>query len=159
MATSRPDEPGTERLSRRDAIHKAATGAVVAGVVWSAPRVEGLSLRPSYAAAFSGAIVSQNFVFDFDTPGTKFADAPLGTGNVRIRMRTRFVTNPDPSTPGSAFADASIVQSNGDAGASFLSACSANPPTWSFTPVCNWMASMIDSFPAPSRFDLNVQCI
>lgn len=41
-------------LGRREAIKRAAVGAATAGLVWSAPRVEGLSLRPAYAAASSG---------------------------------------------------------------------------------------------------------
>ncbi len=40
--------------SRRDALKKGAAFVGTAGVVWSAPRVEGLSLRPNYAAASSG---------------------------------------------------------------------------------------------------------
>jgi len=40
-------------VSRREAIKKAAIGAGAAGLVWSAPKIEGLSLRPSYAAAMS----------------------------------------------------------------------------------------------------------
>ena len=40
-------------LNRRDLLKKTAVGAAAAGVVWSAPRVEGLSMRPSYAAASS----------------------------------------------------------------------------------------------------------
>jgi hypothetical protein len=38
-------------VSRRDALKKAAIGAGIAGAVWSAPRIEGLSLVPDYAAA------------------------------------------------------------------------------------------------------------
>ena len=43
-----------ESQSRRDLLKKSVAAAGVAGVVWSAPRVEGLSLRPDYAAAQSG---------------------------------------------------------------------------------------------------------
>lgn len=39
---------------RRDVLKKAAAAGITAGVVWSAPRVEGLSLRPDYAAAQTG---------------------------------------------------------------------------------------------------------
>ena len=46
-----PDEAG--RIDRRSAIKKGVVGAAVAGVAWTAPRVEGLSLRPNYAAAVS----------------------------------------------------------------------------------------------------------
>ena len=44
-----------EKQSRRALLKKSVAAAGAAGVVWSAPRVEGLSLRPDYAAAQSGA--------------------------------------------------------------------------------------------------------
>lgn len=44
------------RISRRSALRKAAAGAAVAGAVWAAPRVEGLSIVPDYAAAASGSV-------------------------------------------------------------------------------------------------------
>lgn len=43
-----------ESHSRRALLKKSVAAAGAAGVVWSAPRVEGLSLRPDYAAAQSG---------------------------------------------------------------------------------------------------------
>lgn len=39
------------RVSRRDALRKAAAGAAVAGVAWSAPAVKGLTVVPDYASA------------------------------------------------------------------------------------------------------------
>ena len=42
--------------TRRDVLRKGAVAAGVAGVAWSAPRVEGLSLRPNYAAAQSAPV-------------------------------------------------------------------------------------------------------
>ena len=42
-------------LGRRQAL-KAAVGASAAGLVWSAPRIDGLSIRPSYAAASSSLV-------------------------------------------------------------------------------------------------------
>ena len=43
-----------QRVDRRTALKKAATGGVVAGAVWVAPKVEGLSILPDYAAAGTG---------------------------------------------------------------------------------------------------------
>jgi hypothetical protein len=45
----------SEEPSRRDLLTKAAVGAGVTGLAWMAPRIEGLSLRPDYAAAQSGS--------------------------------------------------------------------------------------------------------
>lgn len=52
------DETGSEtqdgvnrRMDRRDALRKAAAGAAIAGVAWSAPSVKGLTLVPDYASA------------------------------------------------------------------------------------------------------------
>ncbi len=42
------------RLKRREAMRRAAGAAAVAGATWSAPRVEGLSILPDYAAAATG---------------------------------------------------------------------------------------------------------
>lgn len=42
------------RIARRDAMRKAAAGAAAAGAVWAAPKVEGLTLVPDYAAAATG---------------------------------------------------------------------------------------------------------
>lgn len=41
-------------VSRRDALKRGAVGAAVAGAVWNAPQMKGLSIRPRYAAAASG---------------------------------------------------------------------------------------------------------
>ena len=48
----------SERINRRSVIKKGVVGAAAAGVVWSAPKVEGLSLRPNYAAAQTGGVGS-----------------------------------------------------------------------------------------------------
>ena len=47
------DSVHADALDRRNLLKKTAAGAAAVGIVWSAPRVEGLSLRPSYAAASS----------------------------------------------------------------------------------------------------------
>ncbi len=56
----------TMTSNRRELLKKSAAGAGAVGVAWAAPRVEGLSLRPDYAAAQSGPIcanyaVTMNF--------------------------------------------------------------------------------------------------
>jgi len=45
----------SSELDRRSVLKKAAVGAAVAGTVWNAPRIDGLSIRPDYAAAASTA--------------------------------------------------------------------------------------------------------
>lgn len=47
-------EGGGERIARREALKKAIAGTTVAGAVWVAPKVEGLSVIPDYAAAGTG---------------------------------------------------------------------------------------------------------
>lgn len=47
-------------ISRRDAIKKAAVAGGVVGAVWTAPKVQGLSLRPNYASA-SSTVVSASW--------------------------------------------------------------------------------------------------
>lgn len=57
--TASDDGVDEAAISRREALKKAAIGAGVVGAVWSAPRIEGLSIVPDYAAAgtFAGTIV------------------------------------------------------------------------------------------------------
>lgn len=50
---SQVDSSAGELTSRRELMKKAAVGATAAGIIWSAPKVEGFSLRPNYAAAGS----------------------------------------------------------------------------------------------------------
>jgi len=58
--SNNPNRGPDRELNRRAAIKKATTGAVVAGVVWNAPRIEGLALRPNYASAGSaGSVVAR----------------------------------------------------------------------------------------------------
>lgn len=68
---------------------KAAVGAAAAGVVWSAPRVEGLSLRPNYAAAGSGVAgggVTSGFA-------TLLFRTDAGTDTVFARSRPQLGSN------------------------------------------------------------------
>ena len=54
------DESGIERrMARREALKRAAAGGAVGGAVWVAPKVEGLSLVPNYAAAGTGAATAR----------------------------------------------------------------------------------------------------
>lgn len=78
-----PDSPagGVDPLrSRREAIKKAAVGATVAGAVWMAPRVEGLSVVPDYASAatLTGNVnVPANFIWAGTTnaiPSNSYTD-------------------------------------------------------------------------------------
>lgn len=66
-------------IDRRTAIKKAALGAATAGVVWTAPRIEGLTLRPNYAAAGSAcagssavAVITGASPVSGDLAGCKF---------------------------------------------------------------------------------------
>lgn len=65
---------------------KAAVGATAAGIVWSAPKVEGFSLRPDYAAAGSGVggggVVAGNvnLIFTF----TDFQDLTSAAGTTQL---------------------------------------------------------------------------
>lgn len=65
-----------EGINRREAIRKTAIGAATAGVIWSAPQVKGLHLRPAYAAAASGPMT-----FNFMLDGAQAGTASAGTGN------------------------------------------------------------------------------
>ena len=71
-------------MDRRQVIAKGAAAAVAAGVVWSAPRVEGLSIRPSYAAAGSGGALQ---TVDYPA-GTGLAAFPCAQGNGELRILT-----------------------------------------------------------------------
>jgi hypothetical protein len=73
-----PSEPELDPkvVSRRDALKKAAIGAGIAGAVWSAPRIEGLSLVPDYAAA--GTIPGGSTI---QIKATSAACSPLSTTN------------------------------------------------------------------------------
>lgn len=46
-----PGSGDDARVNRRDALRKAAIALGTAGVVWTAPRIEGLSMVPDYASA------------------------------------------------------------------------------------------------------------
>lgn len=82
------DEGAGEGIDRREALKKAAVAAGAAGVVWAAPVIEGLSVRPDFAAAASQGGGGGLFTFDVPLPANTFfsgvqVTSPLGAfGNV-----------------------------------------------------------------------------
>jgi hypothetical protein len=69
------------RLDRRDLLKKGAVGVGVVGVVWAAPHIQRLSLRPDYASAASVTKpCTGDFTFDVALPGTMNGPAS-GSGN------------------------------------------------------------------------------
>lgn len=95
-------------VDRRSAIKKAAVAAATAGAVWSAPRIEGLSLVPDYAAAgsFTGS-VDVNFD-DFLGPGTTDWWGPAPGGGTQTKTF---------STPGGPFSVSINGPQRADSGA------------------------------------------
>lgn len=71
VGESRTSDTGDDdsRIDRRAALKKAGAAAVAAGVVWSAPRIDGLSLVPDYAAAGTAAVAAITFNWNSDGPG------------------------------------------------------------------------------------------
>ncbi len=86
-ASAEPDAPQPEdsdgAMHRRAMMKKAAASAGVAAGVWVAPRIEGLTLRPDYAAA---GTVRGNFSFVRNNPlqGNQSFNVPSPTGNETI---------------------------------------------------------------------------
>jgi hypothetical protein len=62
-------------LSRRAALRKAAVGLGVAGAVWQAPRIEGLSLVPDYASAGTVTGTFMVTVMQIDCGNNIFGDS------------------------------------------------------------------------------------
>ena len=121
------DAVGDEPMNRRAMLKKAAVGASAAGLVWSAPRVEGLSLRPNYAAAASGAVTSVVFDLRFNsTSVTGTLDKPLGNGNVRLA--TAVTANNDGVFTGGA--DINVLSFNGGGTANVGSIAGFDPAAW-----------------------------
>lgn len=90
---SREQDGLGRRVSRRDALRKAAAGAAVAGAAWSAPAVKGLTVVPDYAAA--GTVTGLTRVFrilgvqrnrqrmDFETTAHDFRGLTWGDGEFK----------------------------------------------------------------------------
>ncbi|MEM7091665.1 MAG: hypothetical protein AAF567_01585 [Actinomycetota bacterium] len=115
-----------EQPSRRELIVKSAAAATVAGVVWSAPRIEGLSLRPSYASASSGG--SGQFIYNSSLGQSNYSatGSPccLGSGSFKLNGSASVMAAADPS-------GASLAFIGGDwnyDGPGTLSAVNADPP-------------------------------
>src|SRR5690349_20345189 len=62
-------EDSAQHHSRRDAIKKDAIGAAVAGTVWAAPKIEGLSVVPNYASAGTNTTGVITFRLNGNYPG------------------------------------------------------------------------------------------
>lgn len=65
-AAAHVDGPAGSRVDRRTAM-KAVVAGGVAGAVWSAPRIEGFSLLPDFAAAATCTTAAKNFSGDTNT--------------------------------------------------------------------------------------------
>jgi hypothetical protein len=90
------DSAPSHPIDRRSAIKKAVAGAAITGVAWSAPRVEGLSLRPNYAAAASATV----FTGTVDLPDSTSCGQssvntglPAGVNKISARMCTSSYNN------------------------------------------------------------------
>src|SRR5207244_411428 len=55
-------------IGRRDVLKRSAVGAAAAGIVWAAPTITGLSVRPDYAAAASPGTCQGTFGANADVP-------------------------------------------------------------------------------------------
>ena len=76
-------ESGDSGSSRRNALRKAAVASGVAAAAWVAPRVDGLSVRPDYAAAGT-ARGTWSFSRNNPFPGTVNYNIPTPSGNEPI---------------------------------------------------------------------------
>jgi hypothetical protein len=63
------DDPETGSINRRDALKKAGAASLVAGAVWAAPRIDGLSIVPDYASAGTATTNAIAFKWNSDGPG------------------------------------------------------------------------------------------
>jgi hypothetical protein len=93
----------SKEIDRRSALKKAAVAAGAAGVVWAAPKVEGLSLRPAYASAGTQGPGNdfppggQNFTGNFGFSGNY--NMVLGQqGSANFNLSMPFVNSGSPVT-------------------------------------------------------------
>lgn len=139
-----PVEGNAARIDRRSAMKKAVIGAGAAGIVWSAPRIEGLSLRPTYAAAASGTTCTVELMFDGlgfrsspnPCPGVSVVGASLTAGGLSAFLST----------------------GNGQA----FNACVPTPaasfsPAFSFSTSCNF--NLNGAPPLPTTLRLTFNCM
>ena len=75
------DSVHADALDRRNLLKKTAAGAAAVGIVWSAPRVEGLTLRPNYAAALSHTAFSVPLSLNPSSPSSS-GIIDCGTGKM-----------------------------------------------------------------------------
>lgn len=90
------DAEAPATANRREALKKAAVASAVAGTLWAAPRVEGFSLLPDYAAA--GTATPTGIRLQFNSPGPNvggdvFSGAPYTTGTPPITVTGSGSTN------------------------------------------------------------------
>jgi|GEM_PF-5098891 len=60
MSNHSEEVEDSRELGRRSVLKKGLVGGAAAGVIWSAPKVEGLTLRPNYALAMSPSSPSRH---------------------------------------------------------------------------------------------------
>ena len=112
------------RLSRRRAIQKAAAAAAASGAVWMAPKVEGLSVVPDYAAALTGSVGPTLLIVDSSGPGPTYGGSGCdGTSTdylyvpaqpawtLNSNNRVVFAPGPTPTNPGVPPGGAAVVVS------------------------------------------------
>ena len=90
------DTEAPTTTNRREALKKAAVASAVAGTLWAAPRVEGFSLLPDYAAA--GTATPTGVRLQFNSPGPNiggdvFSANPYTTGTPSITVTGSGTTN------------------------------------------------------------------
>ena len=127
-----------KRIDRRAAIKKGVAGAAVAatGVAWSAPRVEGLSMRAGFAAAATGACSPPMVGVNYQSPFAAFeGTAPTVDCSGATGSWTTSVLTPTPPAC-DINANASAVSVTAD--------CFANSAS-SLSFVGNWTATWASS--------------
>jgi len=78
------DRVQSDQIGRRDALRKAAAGAATAGIIWSAPRVEGLSMRPNYAGASSHTTETISVQLNSNSVGLRASGMCINGGSARM---------------------------------------------------------------------------
>lgn len=110
------DQPLAEAASRRDFLRKTAVATGVTAATWAAPNIQGLSLRPDYAAAASCSPASGNAMWSsvgcsagnclsgtcndnfFGTCGNMVVSGTVATGHPAGASNFSLTVPPAPST-------------------------------------------------------------